>query len=308
MLETRPLGSTGLDVTVLGFGASELRGGKMWGPEIPDAQAGEVLNAVLDAGINFIDTALDYGRSEELIGTYISQRRSEFFITSKCGCIPGEMDNVPHVHSAANYRAHVEHSLRTLKTDYLDLLLVHHSISREQLETDGALDELIRLKQEGKVRFIGMSSTLPNMEKHLAMGVFDAYQVPYSAVDRAHEAIIAKAAAAGAGIIVRGGVARGGPSDWALQRPYDWNFRSRAGWQAVWEAAKLDELLDGMSPMEFTLRFTMSNNDLDTAIVGTSSLDHLRENLEAASHGPLPPSVVEEAKRRLDAAGSRPIT
>src|SRR5215216_4164822 len=97
MLRKRVLGRTGLEVTELGFGASELRGGKMWGPNIPDAQAGEVLNGVLDAGINFIDTALDYGRSEELIGTYISHRRSEFFITTKLGCIPGEMDNVRHL-------------------------------------------------------------------------------------------------------------------------------------------------------------------------------------------------------------------
>jgi len=306
MPTTRPLGNTGLDVTELGFGASELRGGKMWGPDIPDAQAGEVLNAVLDAGINFIDTALDYGRSEELIGTYISHRRSEFLITSKCGCIPGEMDNVPHVFSAANFRADIEHSLRTLQTDYLDLLLVHHSITREQLESNGALEELLKIKQEGKARFIGMSSTLPNMEDHLAMGVFDAYQVPYSAVDRAHEAIIARASAAGAGIIVRGGVARGGPSDWALERPYDWNFRSRGKWQGIWEAAKLDELLNGMTPMEFILRFTLSNPDLDTTIVGTSNLEHLRANIEAAEKGPLPADVVEEAKRRLDAAGSSP--
>ncbi len=306
MPATRTLGNTGLEVTELGFGASELRGGKMWGPDIPDAQAGEVLNAALDAGINFIDTALDYGRSEELIGTYISNRRSEFYITTKLGCIPGEMDNVPHQFTAANFRADVEHSLRTLKTDYFDLLLVHHSVSREQLEAEGALDELLKLKQEGITRFIGMSSTLPNMEQHLEMGVFDAYQVPYSAVDRAHEAIIAKAAAAGAGIIVRGGVARGGPSDWPLERDYDWNFRNRGKWQGIWEAAKLDELLDGMSPMEFILRFTLSNPDLDTTIVGTSKVEHLRANVEAAAKGALPADVVAEAKKRLDAAGSTP--
>src|SRR5687768_7370662 len=126
MITKRTLGRTGLDVTVLGFGASELRGGKKWAPDLPDAEAGAVLNAVLDAGINFIDTSIDYGRSEELIGAYIANRRSEYFIATKCGCIPGEMDDVQHVHTAANIRAGVEHSLRTLRTDYIDLLQVHH--------------------------------------------------------------------------------------------------------------------------------------------------------------------------------------
>ncbi len=306
MLARRTLGKTGLEVTALGFGASELRGGRKWGPEIPDQQAGQVLNAVLDAGINFIDTALDYGRSEELIGTYISNRRSEFFLTSKCGCIPGQMDDVPHVHTAANIRAGVEHSLRTLKTDHLDLLLVHHSVSRDVLEADGAAAELVKLKEEGKTRFIGMSSTLPNLLQHLDMGIFDAYQIPYSAVDRAHEGAIARASDAGAGIIIRGGVARGGPSDWSLTRPYDWSIGNRAKWQAAWEQAKLDELLDGMTPMEFTLRFTLSNEDIDTTIVGTSSLTHLQENLDAAAKGPLPASVVQEARKRLDQTSSRP--
>jgi aryl-alcohol dehydrogenase-like predicted oxidoreductase len=276
----------------------------MWGPDIPDSQAGEVLNAVLDAGINFIDTAVDYGRSEELIGTHISKRRSEYFIASKCGCIPGQLDNVPHVWTAENVRAGVEHSLKTLKTDYLDLVQFHHSLNRAELEADGALDELLKLRDEGKTRFIGISGTLPKVVELIDMGVFDAFQVPYSAVERAHEDLMAKAAAAGIGIIVRGGVARGGPSDWSLERPYDWSLRSRPRLRAIWEQAKLDELLDGMSPMEFILRFTLSNEDLDTAIVGTSSLEHLRENVEAASKGPLPASVLDEAKRRLDAAGS----
>ena len=136
-LAKRQLGRTGLLVTELGFGASELRGGKTWGPDIPDSQAGEVLNAALDAGINFIDTAPDYGRSEELIGTFISQRRSEYFLASKCGCIPGEMDNVPHLFNAANVRAGVEYSLRTLKTDYIDLAQFHHSLKPNRVGSRG---------------------------------------------------------------------------------------------------------------------------------------------------------------------------
>jgi aryl-alcohol dehydrogenase-like predicted oxidoreductase len=80
----RPLGGTGANVTILSYGAMELRG-RPRGPEITDEDAGRVLNAVLDSGINLIDTSPDYGRSEELMGTYIGHRRDEFFLASKCG-------------------------------------------------------------------------------------------------------------------------------------------------------------------------------------------------------------------------------
>ncbi len=73
-IETRPLGRTGTDVTILGFGAMELRG-EPRGPHIDDADAAVLLNAVLDGGINLIDTSVDYGRSEEVIGRVLASRR-----------------------------------------------------------------------------------------------------------------------------------------------------------------------------------------------------------------------------------------
>ncbi len=75
-LPRRTLGRTGVEVTTLGFGAMELRGVPR-GPEVSDETAEQVLHAVLDAGINFIDTSPDYGRSEELIGRFIADRRLE---------------------------------------------------------------------------------------------------------------------------------------------------------------------------------------------------------------------------------------
>jgi aryl-alcohol dehydrogenase-like predicted oxidoreductase len=75
-----------------------------------------------------------------------------------------------------------------------------------------------------------------------------------------------------------------------------------------WEKAQLDELLDGISRTSFMLRFTLSHPDLDTTIVGTSSIEHLRENLVAAAKGPLPDELLKEAKRRLSAAGAIPVS
>ena len=86
------------------------------------------------------------------------------------------------------------------------------SPSRAELEREDVVGTLETLKAEGKLRFIGMSGILPDLRDHLAMGVFDAFQIPYSGLEREHEAIIREAAAAGAGTIIRGGVARGAPA------------------------------------------------------------------------------------------------
>ncbi len=211
-LPQRPLGQTGVDVTTLGYGAMELSGSSR-SPRITDPEADAILNAVLDAGINLIDTSIDYGRSEELIGKFISHRRSEYFLASKCGCVPGAEGGADHIHTAANIRAGVENSLRLLNTDHLDLVQFHRSLTQQEFEADGALQETLALKQEGKVRFIGVSGTLPNLDEQVQMGVFDAFQIPYSALQREHEDVIQRASAAGAGIIIRGGVARGAPTE-----------------------------------------------------------------------------------------------
>jgi aryl-alcohol dehydrogenase-like predicted oxidoreductase len=110
----RTLGRTGCEVTTLGFGAMELRGAP-YGPDVSDEAASKVLNAVLDAGINFIDTSIDYGRSEELIGRFIAHRRNEYFLASKCGCVPDAPQGADHIHTAENIRAGVGQSLRRIE-------------------------------------------------------------------------------------------------------------------------------------------------------------------------------------------------
>lgn len=299
-IETRPLGTTRQDVTVLGYGAMELRGAPL-APAITDEEAGRLLNAVLDGGINLIDTAPDYGDSEELIGRHLGHRRSEFFLASKCGCLLELSSDArppfPHDYSGTNIRAVLEQSLRRLRTDYLDLLQVHMSPSRADLEADSVLETLQTCRDEGKVRFIGMSGILPHLRDHIAMGLFDVFQIPYSALQRDHEELIAAAARAGAGTLIRGGVARGAPAEdkgWA-RGPRELG----EGGKRLWESAGLEELLGSMSRMEFVLRFTLSHPGLSSAIVGTARMSHLTQNIAVAERGPLPPELYDEAKHRL---------
>jgi len=301
-IETRPLGHTGADVTILGYGAMELRGDPR-GPVIDDDQAGRLLNAVLDSGINLIDTSIDYGRSEDLIGRYVGHRRDEYFLASKCGCMlesppPGASPPFAHDYHPDNIRAGMEQSLRRLQTDRLDLVQVHMSPSRAQMEEDATIETLLSLRDEGKVRFIGMSGTLPHLRDHLAMGVFEVFQIPYSALQREHEALISAAAAAGAGTLIRGGAARGAPA-----ADKQWN-RDPIGLtegegQRRWETSGVEGLLGDMSRIEFVLRFTLSHPGLSSTIVGTSTLEHLQANVGFAEKGPLPDDLYQEAKNRL---------
>src|ERR1700742_1175995 len=302
-ITTRTLGRTGADVTILSYGAMELRG-QPRGPEIADEDAGRLLNTVLDGGINLIDTSPDYGRSEELIGTYLGGRRDEYFLASKCGCpLNAPADATPpyvHDYTPANVRADVEQSLRRLRTDRLDLVQVHMSPARATLEQDHTVETLQELQAEGKVRFIGMSGILPNLPDHLAMGVFDVFQIPYSAVQRDHEQLITEAAGAGADTFIRGGAARG-----AAAEDKNWQTGPLSQDPGVgernWQAAGIDGLLSeaGMSNMEFVLRFTLSHPGLSTTIVGTSNPAHLASNLEVAARGPLPADLYQEARKLL---------
>jgi aryl-alcohol dehydrogenase-like predicted oxidoreductase len=309
-LPTRTLGRTGLQVTTLGFGALELRGmvagiGRPLAPGEPD----RILHAVLDAGINYIDVSVDYGEAETHIGRCIASRRQAFFLATKCGCpldvsqfSPSERTRygtpLPRFHdySRHNILAACHQSLRRLRTDYLDILQFHFSPAKTVLEHEDALATLHELKQQGKIRFLGCSSTLPHLTDHIAMGVFDVLQIPYSALQPDHEEAITEAAKAGAGIVIRGGIARG---------ELGVGHGVATVW-TLWERANLDELLQGMSATAFMLRFTITSPHTHTTIVGTLSPDHLHENVAAVCQGPLPPDVYQEAKRRLCAARATP--
>lgn len=304
-LEKRPLGPTGFEVTTLGFGAMELRGTRHRNPRpLEPGQAGRVLNAVLDAGITFIDTSIDYGESEEHIGRSIAHRRDEYVLASKCGCPVNADDYVdappgplPHDYSPSNIRAGAEQSLRRLRTDHLDLVQLHIWPTVEEIRRDDVIATLTTLRDEGKIRSFGISSTLPNMWDHIELGVFAAFQVPFSAIEPEHSEAITAAAAAGAGIIVRGGVAKGSPD------------RIRAGktnvWQ-TWEAARLDELLEhGERRVDLLLRYVLADPRVSTVIVGTASPEHVHDNVRTATRPPLCAEVRAEIDRRVAEATGR---
>lgn len=303
-LGARPLWPGGPSVTFLGFGAMELRGGAdvhRRPRPLPREVAHEVLRTVLDEGITFVDTSIDYGLSEEIIGEAISARRDEFILATKAGCpLEHQPDagpgGLPHDYRAENIRRGIEQSLRRLRTDHVDLLQLHISPSPEVLEQQGTLETLTRLRDEGKVRGIGISATLPHLTAHLKSEQFQAYQLPYSPFERELEPYIGLAGERSAGVIVRGGVAQG------LSRPKP----TAGGVEVDTRSVSFDDLLDGDTVPGFLLRLQRDNQHISTVIAGSANPAHVRANARAVRRGPLPADTAAEAWRRLDAAGFTP--
>ena len=299
-LPTRTLGRTGLEVTQLGYGAMEVRGTRIWdGRPCTDSQAEKILTAVVNAGINFIDTANDYGDSELFIGRYLADRRRDYFLATKCGChveYAGDHNRTEHIWTRENLLRNIADSLLKMRTDCVDLLQLHNP-DTATCEKSKLVDVLGEIKHAGATRFIGCSATLPDLQTYIDWGVFDVFQIPYSALQRQHENLITKAAQAGAGIIIRGGVARGEPGS-GLGAADRWKLFEQAGLD---ELCQKDESRTG-----FLLRFTLTHPHCHTTIVGTLRPQHLQENVTAATRGPLPPEIYGEAKRRLDKAGESP--
>ena len=291
----KTLGKTGLEVSGLGYGSMGLRGPRTWGVRVvDDASAEEILNTIVDAGVNFIDTSPDYGISEERIGKFLSHRRDEFYLATKCGCVYTQHEDhleIDHVWKKDVVRRNLETSLERLQTDRIDLLQFHGG-DADTLQKEGLIDLLEEYREQGVIRFIGVSSSLPRLPGMIELGVFDTFQIPYSCLAREHHDWITRAAESGAGIILRGGIAHGGP-DAEIQRP---------ALNDVWEMAKLDELLPaGMKRAELILRYTLSHPHCHTTIVGTANVEHFQENLAASEKGPLPEELYEQITRRVSA-------
>jgi len=306
----RAIGRTGLTASRMGYGAMELAGPPK-ARDLTEAEAIRFINQVVDAGVTYIDTSIDYGRSEVLIGKAIAHRRDEYLLASKCACevgvdpyhIKADDKHEKHIYTGANVIAGVEQSLKRLRTDHLDVVQVHGNPTRQELEDGGVIDALQKLVKDGKVRHAGISTRLPLLAEFIDVDYFTLVQVPYSALQRTNEDAIAALRAAGKAVVTRGVTGRGAPAKGWATRPIgtaDGEVRD------VWERAKLDDLLDGMSRIEFMIRFVLSNENVDIALVATTNPDNLRADVGYAAKGPLPQATIEEAKKRLLAAGCGP--
>jgi aryl-alcohol dehydrogenase-like predicted oxidoreductase len=179
----RMLGSTGLEVSVVGFGAWAIGGGgwiEGWGPQ-DDADSIATIHRALDAGINWIDTAGAYGlgHSEEVIARALRGVRERPLVFTKCTSTWDEQGNIASVLKAASVRREVEASLRRLEVDALDVCQLHMPVPDQDIEEGWTC--LADLQREGKIRFIGVSNfDVPQMRRAQAIAPITSLQPIYS--------------------------------------------------------------------------------------------------------------------------------
>ncbi len=218
-MDRRRLGKCGLTVSPIGFGAFKIGrnvGIKYaQGYDLPnDSEVDHLLNTVLDLGINYIDTAPAYGLSEERIGRAISSRRSEFVLSTKVG-ETFEDGCSTYDFSEQGVRCSVARSRERLGSDELDIVLVHSDGNDLHVlnETD-VVATLMSLRDSGVIKAIGFSGkTIEGARAALQWA--DVLMVEYHGRDQSHGAVIAEAAEAGVGVVVKKGLASGaiGPAE-----------------------------------------------------------------------------------------------
>jgi aryl-alcohol dehydrogenase-like predicted oxidoreductase len=297
------MGGTGLVVSRIGYGAMELAGAPK-ARALDERDAIRFIHQVIDRGINYIDTSIDYGLSEQLIGKALGHRRGDVVLASKCACqvgVDGAHDGgESHIYTGQNVTAGVEQSLRRLKTDHLDVVQVHGNPTRQELEDGGVIEAMLKLKRDGKVRHLGISSRLPLLAEFVEVDYFSVIQVPYSALQRQNEDAIAALKRSGKAVVARGVTGRGAPGKGWATRPIGTNDGEV---RQLWEKAGLDGLLGDMSRIEFMIRFVMSNDDVDVALVATTDEAHLADDIAHAAKGSLSEPLFDAARQRLTDAG-----
>jgi aryl-alcohol dehydrogenase-like predicted oxidoreductase len=280
-LEKRDLGSSGYRATFLGFGALEI--GRNWGlgegseVQRPSEEvAGQVLNAVLDLGINLIDTASAYHDSERRIGLYIAHRRAEYILASKCG----EHSREPRTTYDFSYQAvrdSIDRSLNLLKTDAIDLMQIHFGPDPGKVLDDGETVAAMKDAQdEGKIKLMGASTGGEIAQRCIESGDFDVLQLSYSLLSRRDEALVNLCGERGIGVLIRRGLDGGRLTPRVMGHLGTLDVDTRT------KIAALLKLVDGDADklVSLALRFLYRNHNVTSVLAGSKSPAHVRQNLE----------------------------
>jgi aryl-alcohol dehydrogenase-like predicted oxidoreductase len=268
-MQKRTLGKTGMNVTVLGFGAAEIgfQG-------VDQTTVEKLLGAALDAGLNVIDTAECYKNSEEMIGNAASHRRNDYFLFTKCGHTGASFDPPMADWDPKMLEHSIDRSLQRLKTDRVDLVQLH-SCSEELLRKGDVINVVQKAKAAGKTRFIGYSGDSSAARFAIECGAFDTLQTSVSIADQeAIDLTLPLAVKNNIGVIAKRPVAnatwqhKNGPTD-SYQKPY---------WDRL-QQLKYDFLNKPLQESIATaLRFTLACPGVTTAIVGTTRPGRWKEN------------------------------
>ncbi|MFZ1280669.1 MAG: aldo/keto reductase [Ignavibacteriaceae bacterium] len=266
----RNFGNTDIKISALGFGAGEIGD-----YAVSENDSEKIFNAVLDLGVNLIDTARGYFASEERIGKYISHRRKEFILSTKVGYgIDGYAD-----WSYDIILAGVDNALRLMKTDYIDIVHLH-SCDLNTLERGEVIEALHKAVEQGKIRVAAYSGENEELKFAVDLNSFGSVQTSINICDQIDlDGSIKQAKEKGMGVIAKRPIANA-----------PWRFSERPVGhycEEYWHRWEIMNLPEQKNWLDTFLRFTVFANGVDTAIVGTTNIEHLKSNIKIIEQGPL---------------------
>ena len=293
-MRKRKLGLNGPELSVIGFGAWAVGGPWKWGwGPVESSQAIDAMHRALDLGVNWIDTAPVYGlgRSERLVGKAVKGRRDEVFIATKCG-LRWKDQRLFNDISPKSIREEIEASLSRLDVETIDLYHIHWPNANQS--ESRAWQELLRLKKEGKVRWIGVSNFDAGLlEKIERLGHADSLQPPYNLVQRQAETeLLPFCKSHGIGVVTYSPMLSGllsGAFDRAKLAADDWRCKSPMfNEPELTRHLQLVETLRRIAGRydctvgQLAVAWVLRCPEVTSAIVGARSIQQVEENVIAA--------------------------
>lgn len=294
-MNKRKLGKNGPELSEIGLGAWAIGGAWKfgWGPS-DDKESIRTIHRALDLGINWIDTAAAYGlgHSEEVVGKAIKDRRDQVYVATKCGLVWNAKGQVWNDISRRSIRQEIEASLKRLNLDVIDLYQIHWPYANQSEKQ--AWHELVKLKKEGKVRWLGVSNfdvtLLKNCEK---IHHIDSLQPPYNLLRREVESeIVPFCQQNGIGVIAYSPMMSGllsGRFDITKLANDDWRRRD-----PFFQEPGLSKHLDFVNRLrqiaqkydktvgQLAVAWVLRQPALTAAIVGARRVDHVEQNVKAS--------------------------
>ncbi len=293
-MTNRTLGKTGLSVSPLGFGCAP----SAFLKSDFDALA-TLVNGLLDAGVNLIDTATMYPGSEDFIGQHLAGRRSQYTLVSKVGSAKA-VGTTGAAWSAELIESSIDRGLKLMKTDVIDVMLLH-SCDLNMLQQGDAVAALLRARDAGKIRFAGYSGDNDAAGYACTLREMSVVETSINYVDQVNiEKVLPAARANNVGIIVKRPIANAAWSGLEGRQGIYVNYAK----EYVKRHAAMNLTAEDLGVAEIdwpslALRFTLSFPEVSTAIVGTTRPGNAMRNLEIASAPPLDAGTIERVRARF---------
>lgn len=288
----RKLGNSGIEVSELAFGCVSL--GMPYGigvagadDMLPEEDAVKLLKTAVDRGINFYDTARNYGISETILGKAFKGIRDKVVICTKAGHFKSNDDEA----ICSEMNSSLKESLKQLQTDYIDVFMSHNG-TLELFKNDRLVGEYVKIKESGIARAIGVS--VYTVEESIAAvnsGVWDLVQLPFNLMDQRHGVVFDAALKKGVGIVVRSVLFKGVLTDKGDNLHPALNAVSQ-------HRQKYNCLLNDKVPTlsKLATKFVLSQRGVSSVLVGIDKMEYLEDALDVIDGNYLDEAVLAKAK------------